>query len=168
MIKVLSVRHFRGNELPHILRRGVETSLAQLVPREIPGATVSGVAAQLHRMYELALQHPKATVLVVDWPAGAAADDFAPGTGPAAYTLLLPQPNVFTGEPELMVMDIFTHPYLRGRGIGKELLAAAARYAGAVGCRSLAAQVALHNESSMRLFRACGFQEERLLLGWRL
>lgn len=162
------MRHFRGNDLPHILRRGVETSLAQLVPREIPGATVAGVTAQLHRMYELALQQPQATVLVVDWPGGVAATGSAPDGGPAAYTLLLPQSNVFTGEPELMVMDIFTHPHLRGRGIGRDLLAAAARYADAVGCRSMAAQVALHNRSSLRLFRSCGFQEERVLLGRRL
>jgi len=96
------------------------------------------------------------------------APGFVQEAGPAAYTLLLPQPNAFTGEPELMVMDIYTHPQVRGRGIGKELLAAAARYAHTVGCRSMAAQVALHNEASLRLFRSCGFQEERVLLGRRL
>lgn len=162
------IRHYRADELPFILRRGVETSLAQVVPREAPGAAVGGVAEQLHRMYQLTLQQPGAAILVAEWPPGTATPQVAAAEGPAAYVLLLPQPNAFTGEPELMVMDIFTHPFLRGRGVGKGLLAAAEQYARSLGCASSAAQVALHNGSSLRLFSSCGFQQERVLLGRRL
>jgi GNAT superfamily N-acetyltransferase len=160
-MRMLSVRPYRLTELPGILERGVQTALAQVVGREAPGAGQSQVAGQLHRMYQNALAVPQTTILVVDWPSPTVA-------GPAAYALLMPQPNAFTAEPEVVVMDIFTDPALRGRGVGRALLESAAEYARGSGCHGLVAQVALHNQSSLAMFTGSGFQGERVVVGKRL
>lgn len=152
------IRPYRAGELPLMLQRGTETSRAQLVRRELPGATAEGVATQLLGMYLMALQVPDSTILVADLPAG----------GMGGYALLMPQANPFTGERELVVMDIFTEPAARGTGWGRMLLQEAATYARRIGAPSLVAQVALHNESSLRLFQRSGFQGERVVLGRRL
>jgi len=132
------------------------------VGRELPGATSQGVAGQLHQMYRNVLMAPQATILVADWPPGLR------GEGPAGYALLYPQANAFTGERELIVMDVYANPVLRGRRVGRLLLEKAAEYARGIGCSSLAAQVALHNQPSLRLFERCGFGAERVVVGRRL
>lgn len=157
---MLSIRHYRTEELPRILERGLRTALDQLVQRDRPAATTAGVKHQTDRMYQIALTTPQSTILVADWPG-------LPDP-PAGHALLMPQNNPLTGDPEIFVLDIFTHPALRGRGVGKELLRAAETYARSVGCRSLAAQVALHNQSSMRMFLGTGYQQERVVVGKRL
>jgi len=114
-------------------------------------------------MYAMALAMPGGAVLVVDWPHGVAGD-----RGPAAYALLMPQPNAFTGERELVVLDIYVNPHLRGHRVARLLLDRAAGYARSIGCGMLVAQVALHNRSSLRLFEGAGFAGERVVLGRRL
>lgn len=164
---MLAVRPYRLNELPAILERGVQTATAQVVGREAPGAGYEQVAGQLHRMYRNALAVPQSTILVVDWPSPATATA-APAATPAAYALLTPQPNAFTAEPEVIIMDIFTDPALRGRGVGRALLESAAEYARSIGCRGLIAQVALHNQPSLAMFAGSGFRGERVVMGKRL
>jgi GNAT superfamily N-acetyltransferase len=160
-MRMLAVRPYRLAELPAILERGVQTALAQVVGREAPGAGYDQVAGQLHRMYQNALGVPQSTILVVDWPNGGM-------PGPAAYALLMPQPNAFTAEPEVIIMDIFTDPAVRGRGVGRALLTGAADYARSIGCHGLVAQVALHNQPSLAMFTGSGFHGERVVVGKRL
>lgn len=146
-----------------MIQRGIETAAWQVVPRESPGATPLGVATQLTWMYIRALEHAESTALVIDWPdPGRGA-----GGGPAAYTLLMPEPNPFTGERELVVLDIWTNPALRGRGIGQRILDGAEAYGGTIGCQSMVAQIALQNQPSLNLFRKSGFQTERVVVGRR-
>ncbi|HLN64983.1 MAG TPA: GNAT family N-acetyltransferase [Symbiobacteriaceae bacterium] len=159
---MITVRPYRREELPAIVGRGVETAIASLVQRDLPAGSHEAVQTQLVRMYQNALLVPDTTILVATWPAG------VPGAGLAGYTLLMPQPNAFTGERELVVMDIWTHPHLRGRGVGKALLEHAAAYARTVRCPSLTAQIALHNQASLSLFRAAGYAGERVVVGRRL
>jgi ribosomal protein S18 acetylase RimI-like enzyme len=159
---MVAIRTYRADELPAIVQRGVATALAQVVGREAPAGSYENVSGQLQRMYQQALQVPYTTILVADWPPGTSGD------GPAAYALLMPQPNAFTAESELIILDIFTDPALRGRRVGRELLKLASQYARAAGCRSLVAQVALHNQPSLKLFMGSGFQGERVVLGRRL
>lgn len=159
---MLQIRPCRSEELPIVVQRCAESALEQLVARELPGATREGVAARVRYMYQNALAVPRSTLLVAEWPPGLPADP------PAGHALLMPQPNGFTGEEEVVVMDIFTHPALRGHGVGRNLLRQAAAYARAIGCSQLAAQVVLHNQASLNLFRGAGFGDERLVLGLRL
>lgn len=158
---MLAVRTYRTDELPAILRAGLQTARDQLVARDLPGATPDGLAGQLSRMYQNAMTVPQSTILVVDWPPGMAGD------GPAAYALLMPQPNAFTGERELVVMDIYTNPALRGRRVGRLLLQRAAEYGRSIGCASMVAQVALHNQASLAMFRGSGYNLERVIVGRR-
>jgi len=159
---MLSVRMFNPWELPAMIACAVETAMAQLVPRDRPFGTREAVSAQILRMYDAALSQPGGTILVAE----EAGEQAEPGTSVLhGWVLLMPQPNPFTGAPELVVMDIFTAPALRGRGIAKRLLAEAERHARELGCGSLAAQVALHNRSSLRLFQGAGYDSERLVVG---
>lgn len=158
---MVEVRTYRREELPAILTCSVGTAVGQLVARDLPAATAQGLTNQIHMMYQNALLMPDATVLVADWPAG------SHGQGPAAYALLMPQPNGFTGEREVVVLDVYTNPALRGRKVGRALLEHAMAYARRIGAGGLVAQVALHNAASRALFRSAGFAEERVVVGRR-
>lgn len=167
------IRHARAEDWPVILMLSVQTASAQVTRRELPGALPAGLAAQAERMYRAALQVPGAALLVLDWPGPAA--QTAPGDSRAGapgsiagYLLVMPQANPFTGEREAIILDIFCHPALRARGVGSYLLQQAASYARSQGCQSLAAQVALHNQPSLRLFARAGFEQERVIVGRRL
>jgi ribosomal protein S18 acetylase RimI-like enzyme len=158
----LSIRLYRQEELPIILQRGVQTAQVQLSARELPSGDPQAVAAQLYRMYQSALQTSGAAIAVVDRPMEMGRE------GPAAHALLMPQSNPFTGERELVVLDIWTDPALRGRQLGKALLQWAEGYGRSIGCGSLVAQVALQNAPSLRLFERSGFAQERVVVGRRL
>lgn len=158
---VAVVRAYRREELPAILGCSIGTAAAQLVGRDLPAATALGLAGQIRQMYENALVIPDATILVADWPPG------MNGSGPAGYALVMPQPSGFTGERELVVLDIFVSPALRGRKVGRLLLEQVLAYARRVGAGSVVAQIAVHNAASRGLFRASGFVEERVVVGRR-
>lgn len=155
----MQVRQHRPDELTGFIHRALGTAWGQLVERERPAAAEAGIVHQMTEMYRQALSRHGGMVLVLEGS--------GPGAGPLAHALVAPQPNPFTGEGELVVLDIFVDPALRGRRVGQRLLAEAERYARSIGCGSLVAQVALQNEASLRLFRGAGLQPERLVLGRR-
>lgn len=165
---MMQVRPYRREELPAILACSVQTAQAQLVGRDLPGATPQGLVRQITGMYESALMMPDATILVADWPAGGQGAAAGQAPGPAAYVLAMPQPNPFTGEREVIVLDIYTNPALRGRKVGRMLLDHVTAYAKRVGAGSLVAQIAVHNAASRALFRSAGFVEERVVVGRRV
>ncbi|HYF77966.1 MAG TPA: GNAT family N-acetyltransferase [Symbiobacteriaceae bacterium] len=164
---MMQVRPYRREELPAILACSVQTARAQLVGRDLPGATSQGLVRQITNMYESALMMPDTTILVADWPAGTS-QGAGQASGPAAYVLAMPQPNPFTGEREVIVLDIYTNPALRGRKVGRLLLDHVTAYAKRVGAGSLVAQIAVHNAASRALFRSGGFVEERVVVGRRV
>lgn len=155
---MLQVRPFRAEELPAIIGQAVQTAQAQVSPRELPGASREGTLKQVSRMYQNALGVPGTIILVVD----------GPGAAPSAYLCAMPQENPFTSERELIILDIFTHPSMRGQGVAQAMIAKAEAHARSIGCRGLVAQVALHNQSSLRLMSAARFGPERVVLGRRL
>ncbi|MEW8979024.1 MAG: GNAT family N-acetyltransferase [Symbiobacterium sp.] len=160
---MVRVRAYRPAELPLVLARGVASARDQLVGRERPHACGGALERQFHEMYRLVLSVPDSALLVAELagppPPG------APDGALAGHVLLLPQGNPFTGAPEVVVMDIWVHPALRGRGIGTRLLAAAEAHARRIGARGLVAQIALHNGASLALFRRSGFVQERVVVG---
>lgn len=153
----MQIRQYRPDELAGFMHQALATAWEQLAERERPSASEAGIVGQMAQMYRTALCHPGGTVLVLEGAGGA----------PAAHALVAPQANPFTGEGELVILDIFVDPALRGRRVGQLLLAEADRYGRSIGCASLVAQVALQNEASLRLFQGAGFQPERVVLGRR-
>lgn len=152
------VRPYRVEELPLVLRRGLASAWDQLVDRERGWAQPDGMARQFHEMYRAVLSAPGGTLLVADLPS-------PPEPGPVGHELLFPQPNPFTGVREVVVMDIWVHPLLRGRKIGSRLLHEAEVHAHNIGGRGLVAQIALHNQASLALFGRAGFRQERVVVG---
>lgn len=152
------IRPYRVEELPTVVARGIRSAWDQLVERERPLAQAEAVSRQFTDMYRSVLATPGAALLIVEAPG-------LPAFGPAGHALLYPQANPFTGAREVVVMDIWVHPLLRGQGIGSELLREAERHARGSGGRGLVAQIALHNHASQALFRRMGFRPERLVVG---
>jgi aminoglycoside 6'-N-acetyltransferase I len=62
-------------------------------------------------------------------------------------------------SPVGFVEGVYVVPALRRRGIARQLFAAIADWAKARGCRELASDALLENESSQRAHRALGFRE---------
>ena len=58
---------------------------------------------------------------------------------------------------ELSIHYLVTHPQYRRRGIGRELIEAAAKKARDLGARIAYLEVRLKNEAAQALYRACGF-----------
>lgn len=152
------VRPYRVEELPLVLRRGLASAWDQLVDRELGWAQPDAMGRQFHEMYRAVLSAPGGNLLVAELPS-------PPEPGPVGHALLFPQPNPFTGVREVVVMDIWVHPFLRGRSIGSRLLQEAEMYARILGARGLAAQISLHNQASLALFRRAGFRQERVVVG---
>lgn len=159
---MLQIRPYRAEDLPGIIGQSVQTALAQISWREWSGASREGALKQVNRMYQNALGVPGTVILVVDGPGTSS------GAAPSAYLCAMPQENPFTSERELILLDIFTHPSLRGQGVAQAMMAQAEAHARAIGCHGLVVQVALHNQASLRLVSAAGFSPERVILGRRL
>ncbi|MFZ5817115.1 MAG: GNAT family N-acetyltransferase [Bacillota bacterium] len=152
------IRPHRADELPLILQRAMASAREQLSAREVPLASPDRVARQLQEMYRVVLATPGSALLVAEgWE--------LPEPGPAGHLLLMPQASPFTGIREVVVMDIWVHPGLRGRKIGSALVEEAERYARSISARGLVAQIALHNQASLALFARMGFGQERVVAG---
>lgn len=152
------IRPYRIEELPIVIHRGLASAWDQLMERDRLVAQPEGMGYQFREMYRAVLSTPGSGLLVAD-------ADGLPEPGPAGHALLYSQPNPFTGVQEVVVMDIWVHPAVRGRGIGSALLQEAERQARSVGGRGLVAQIALHNQASLALFHRNGFQQERVVTG---
>jgi L-amino acid N-acyltransferase YncA len=153
---MLTVRPFRTEELPEIIRRSAQTAWTQLMQRDLDGVDMVRVAGQVQQMYRAALGMPRTQLLVGDWPGV---------TGPAAFILLMPQASNFTGVLELIVLDIYTSPSIRGKGVGRQLMDRARQYGQSIGSTALIAPVALPNAASLKLMQASGLQAERVVMG---
>ena len=67
--------------------------------------------------------------------------------------------STFAARPLINVHDFFVVPALRGRGIGRALMAAVERKARATGCCKLTLEVQENNARARRLYDACGFSQ---------
>ncbi len=78
--------------------------------------------------------------------------------------LFFPWLSTWRGRLNLYVQDLYVEPEERGSGLGRLLLAAAAREGRARGCRALLLAVETSNEAAGRFYSRLGFQclaEER-------
>lgn len=151
---VLYVRQAHPGELPVLMAHSSQTAWAQLVPRQQP-ADFPATVQRNREMWSHALRQA-GIVLVL------AKEGHAP---PLGYVLLSPQTNPFGGPPELIVLDIWVDPTMRGQGAGRRLLAATEEYGRRLGFTGLVAQIAVHNRASMDLFTRAGYQVERTVVG---
>ena len=75
---------------------------------------------------------------------------------PAGFILWFATYSTFLAKPGIHVEDLFVLPALRGRGIGRRLLAHVAAEALARGCGRLEWSVLDWNEPALRFYRAIG------------
>jgi GNAT superfamily N-acetyltransferase len=75
---------------------------------------------------------------------------------PAAFALYFYNWSTWLGRPGLYLEDLFVRPQLRGRGIGKALLAELARIAVREGCGRFQWQVLDWNEPALGFYRSLG------------
>lgn len=78
------------------------------------------------------------------------------GDAAAGFALFFQTFSTFRGAPVLYLEDIFVRPAYRGRGIGKALLATAARIAVARGCERMDWSVLDWNEPAINFYRGLG------------
>ena len=64
----------------------------------------------------------------------------------------------FQAQPLINIHDIAVRPEARGRGIGRELLAAVEEHARAAGCCKVTLEVRADNVLAQRAYRAAGFE----------
>lgn len=74
----------------------------------------------------------------------------------AGFALFFHNYSTWEGRPGIWLEDLFVQPALRGRGYGRELLAAIARIAVARGCARFEWSVLDWNEPSIGFYRALG------------
>ena len=96
-------------------------------------------------------RHPTTVVLL------AYADDSPGESHPVGIAICFLGFSTFKARPLLNIHDFAVAPGQRGRGIGRELMAAVERKARALGCCKLTLEVFEHNERAFRLYRAAGF-----------
>ncbi|HET7459958.1 MAG TPA: GNAT family N-acetyltransferase [Longimicrobium sp.] len=75
---------------------------------------------------------------------------------PAGFALFFHNYSTFLGRPGIYLEDLFVLPELRGRGIGRALLAHLARLAVERGCGRLEWWVLDWNEDAIRFYRGLG------------
>lgn len=148
------VRPYQMTEINALMERSLQTARAQLMEREVVRAYPAQLASQVQQMFAQTLRTQGGTCLVA-----------TDGAQVGGYALLMPAPNAFTGAPEVVVMDIWVDPALRGHGMARMLLQAAEHWSESIGATGLAAQVAVHNQASLRAFLKQGYQVERYVLG---
>lgn len=107
--------------------------------RPLPGAVRSGLIAGLRG-------HPTTEVLLA----------FADGE-PAGVAVCFRGFSTFAARPLLNIHDLAVRPDLRGRGIGKALLAAVEAKALSLGCCKLTLEVLETNRRARDVYHAFGF-----------
>lgn len=79
--------------------------------------------------------------------------------GPAGIATSFLGFSTFAAKPLINVHDFYVLPALRGRGIGRALMAAVERKARETGCCKLTLEVQENNVRARRLYEACGFSQ---------
>jgi GNAT superfamily N-acetyltransferase len=138
------------------------------IPRMIRNATIEDVPLILHFIRELAAYERLAHEVVATeellretlFGARPSAEVVIAEAGgePAGFALFFHNFSTFMGRPGLYLEDLFVRPEMRGRGIGKELLAHLAAIAKARNCGRFEWAVLNWNESAIDFYRSLGAQ----------
>ena len=75
---------------------------------------------------------------------------------PAGYALFFGVYSTWDGRPGIFLEDLFVREALRGKGIGKALLAQVARIAQAEGCFGIRWEVLDWNEAAIQFYKSLG------------
>jgi GNAT superfamily N-acetyltransferase len=134
----LTIRPAAGHEMPLVLELVRELATYERLAHEVT-ATPADFAA--------ALFGPQACAEVL----------FACLDGtPVGYALFFRTFSSFVGKPSIFLEDLFVRPQVRGRGIGKRLLAHLAHLALERGCGRLEWAVLDWNQPSIGFYRSLG------------
>ncbi len=87
---------------------------------------------------------------------------------PAGFAVFFHSFSTFLGKPGLYLEDLFVKPELRGKGIGRELLACLARIAVERDCGRLEWSVLDWNEPAIRFYRDLGARPVEGWTGFRM
>lgn len=88
---------------------------------------------------------------------------------PVGYAVLTHGYSLEFGGPFVLLDEIFVLPEVRGTGLGKRLIDAAAAYCRANGCGYLRLEVQKKNARAVAIYRTYGFRaEDRHLMSWRV
>lgn len=87
---------------------------------------------------------------------------------PAGFALFFQNYSTFLARPGLYLEDLFVRPALRGRGIGRALLAHLAQLALARGCGRLEWSVLDWNEAAIRFYESLGARRLKEWVPYRL
>lgn len=90
------------------------------------------------------------------------------GGQPVGFALYFRNFSTFLGRQGLYLEDLFVLPRWRGRGLGRRLMEALARRAGAIGARRIDWAVLEWNEPAMGFYRRIGAAPLEDWRGWRL
>jgi ribosomal protein S18 acetylase RimI-like enzyme len=80
------------------------------------------------------------------------------GSKPVGMVLYFPWLSTWRGRLNLYIQDLYVAPAERGGGLGRRLLAAAAREGRARGCKGLLLAVEVSNAPAARFYARLGFQ----------
>src|SRR5215472_13790836 len=141
----------------------------------IRSATAADTALILRFIRELA-EYEKLAHEVVATEAGLRAALFGPRPAaecliaefqgePAGFALFFHNFSTFLGKAGLYLEDLYVKPELRGKGVGKKLLAHLARLTLSRGCGRFEWAVLDWNEPAIRFYRSIG---ARMLDDWRI
>ena len=76
------------------------------------------------------------------------------------FTLLYPTFSSLDPGPILILYDLFVTPAARSRGVGRELMECARRYAQETGARRIELSTAVTNRTAQRLYQSLGYQRD--------
>lgn len=79
------------------------------------------------------------------------------GAGPDGISLLRFRNSVWTGGPEAHLQELYVVPSLRGRGIGRALLAATMEVAREAGASGIDLNTGTSDTVARALYESCGF-----------
>jgi GNAT superfamily N-acetyltransferase len=105
----------------------------------------SAVATEQDLLRDGFSAQPRFHVLLADWDGA-----------PAGFAFYFFNYSTWRGRPGLYLEDLFVRPALRGKGIGKALLAECARIAVEEECYGMRWQVLDWNEPSIRFYESLG------------
>ncbi|MGB0389131.1 MAG: GNAT family N-acetyltransferase [Ardenticatenaceae bacterium] len=149
-----TIRPIRRDEEPRFLQRIIDTSWHDLPADWRTRFTPAKIAPSIENVVSFLMQQGDNVILIADLP------DL-----PNAGQIWLGQArDAYTGTMRAYIYDLFVEPEARQQGVGQALLEAAEQAASARGDKEVALTVAAHNHTAQTLYRAFGFENERLTL----
>ena len=137
---MLQLRAAQAADVPQIF-----AMIRELAEYERLSDQVVGSAEQL--LEHLFGERPFVAALLAEWQGA-----------PAGYAIYFPTYSTFLTRPGLYLEDLYVRPALRGRGIGRALLAAVEQRARSLGCGRLEWSVLDWNQSAIDFYRRFGAQ----------